>query len=202
MGSPLKLIVGLGNPGEKYADTRHNAGAWFVARLAGEYGASFKPEKKFFGDVAVARPAGQEIRLMLPSTYMNESGKAVGAIARFFKIDPTEMLIAHDELDLDMGVIRFKSGGGLAGHNGLRDISAALGGSQDFARLRIGVGHPGNRTQVTGHVLGKTPKADRERIDACIDEAVRHMPDALAGEWEHAMNALNGFRVGGQEPEE
>lgn len=197
MGSPLKLIAGLGNPGEKYADTRHNAGAWFVAEVARAYGATFKNESKFFGDVASVVIGGQELRLLLPSTYMNESGRSVGAIARFFKIEPAEMMIAHDELDLAMGLIRFKFGGGLAGHNGLRDITAALGGSQDYGRLRIGVGHPGDKSQVTGHVLGKTPKRDRQIIDDCIDEALRHLGTAVAGDWEGAMNALNGFRAAG-----
>lgn len=196
MGRPLKLIAGLGNPGAKYADTRHNAGAWFVVRVADAYGATFKEEKKFFGSLASASIGGSEVKLLLPSTYMNESGKSVGAIARFYKIEPGEILIAHDELDLAMGVARFKHGGGLAGHNGLRDISASLGGSQDFGRLRIGVGHPGDKSSVTGHVLGKTPKRDREAIEACIEEALRHLPLAVEGDWNGAMNALNGFRAG------
>ncbi|MEX2328072.1 MAG: aminoacyl-tRNA hydrolase, partial [Pseudomonadales bacterium] len=150
MSRPLKLIVGLGNPGAQYADTRHNAGAWFVTRFADLQGASFRAEKKFFGMIATTVAHGQELRLLLPTTYMNDSGKSVGATARFYKIEPEEMLVVHDELDLSMGTIRFKKGGGLAGHNGLRDISAALGGSQAFNRIRIGVGHPGEKSEVTG----------------------------------------------------
>lgn len=193
MSQSLRLIVGLGNPGNEYRDTRHNAGAWFVSRFAEIHGAVFKEERKFFGRIAVATAEGQELRLLLPSTYMNESGKSVGAVAHFFKIAPEEILIVHDELDLATGVIRFKQGGGLAGHNGLRDIAAALGGSQAFNRLRIGVGHPGHKGAVTGHVLGRASQADRTLIETCIEEAMRYMPLAIAGEWEKAMNSLNGF---------
>lgn len=195
MGKPLRLIVGLGNPGERYSDTRHNAGIWFVTRFAKQHGAEFREERKFFGSVAATVAEGQELRLLIPGTYMNESGRSVGAIARFFKIEPEEMLIVHDELDLDIGVVRFKQGGGLAGHNGLRDIAAALGGSQAFNRLRIGVGHPGDKTRVTGHVLGRATAEDKQLIGRCIDEALRFMPLAIMGEWEQAMNNLNGFRA-------
>ena len=124
---------------------------------------------------------------------MNESGKAVGAIANFYKIDPQDILVAHDELDLPSGSIRFKQGGGLAGHNGLRDITRALGGRQDFNRLRIGVGHPGAKTDVIGHVLSTVSPTDEKLIQQCIDEALALMPVAAQGEWEQAMNALNGF---------
>ena len=199
MGKPLKLLAGIGNPGAKYADTRHNAGAWFVDRVAGAYGASFKAESKFFGQVATAQIGSHEVRLLLPSTYMNESGKSVGAVARFYKIEPEEILIAHDELDLATGIVRFKPGGGLAGHNGLRDIAASLGGSQDLGRLRIGVGHPGDKSAVIGHVLSKITRRDREVVDECIEEALRHLPLAVEGDWESAMNALNGFRAAVEE---
>ena len=199
MSPPLRLIVGLGNPGEQYRDTRHNAGAWFVSRFAELHRATFKDEKKFFGRTTTAMVDGRELRLLIPTTYMNESGKCVGAFANFFKIVPEEMLIAHDELDLPTGVVRFKQGGGLAGHNGLRSISAALGGSTAFNRLRIGVGHPGHKTAVTGHVLGRASKDDKSLMDECIDEAIRFMPLAISGEWEKAMNGLNGFNAGGEE---
>ena len=193
MSVPLRLIVGLGNPGEQYARTRHNAGVWFVSRLAEQLGVSFKAEKKCFGRVAVAHIDQQEIRLLIPSTFINESGKAVGAIANFYKIHSEEMLIAHDELDLPTGSIRFKQGGGLAGHNGLRDIARSLGGNQNFNRLRIGVGHPGTKTEVIGHVLSTVTRADEEIIFRCIDAALYQLPQAIKGEWETAMNALNGF---------
>ncbi|HKI73161.1 MAG TPA: aminoacyl-tRNA hydrolase, partial [Pseudomonadales bacterium] len=179
MSHPLRLIVGLGNPGDQYRETRHNAGAWFVGRYAESLGAAFKDEKKFFGRMATATIEGREVRFLLPSTYMNESGKSVGAVANFFKMAPEEILIAHDELDLAIGIVRFKPGGGLAGHNGLRDISASLGGSQAFNRLRIGVGHPGDKSAVIGHVLSKASREDKTIIDACIDEAMRYMPIAV-----------------------
>lgn len=197
MGTALRLIVGLGNPGERYARTPHNAGAWFVARLAEQQGAVFKDEKKFFGRVATVIIEQQEVRLLLPSTYMNESGKAVGALANFYKVLPQEMLIAHDELDLPAGAVRFKQGGGLAGHNGLRDISRALAGARDFNRLRIGVGHPGDKSDVVGHVLSTVSKRDAILIDQCIEEALYFLPLAVRGEWEQAMTGLNGFSAPG-----
>lgn len=195
MSSNLKLIVGLGNPGEQYARTRHNAGVWFVSRFANQQGATFKEEKKFFGRTATTLFESQEMRLLLPTTYMNESGKSVRALAHFFKIPPEQILIVHDELDLPTGVIRYKQGGGLAGHNGLRDITQRLGGNQDFNRLRIGVGHPGQKSDVTGHVLGTVSKKDESTIYQCIDEALRLMPLVVNGEWQKAMNELNGFKV-------
>jgi PTH1 family peptidyl-tRNA hydrolase len=129
---------------------------------------------------------------------MNESGKSVGSLASFFKISADRILIAHDELDLAIGIIRFKQGGGLAGHNGLRDIASSLGGNQDFNRLRIGVGHPGTKHQVTGHVLGKASARDKDVIGQCIDEALECMPLAINGEWEKAMNRLHNFKVGNE----
>ena len=190
----IKLIVGIGNPGEQYARTRHNVGVWFVSRFADQLGVTFKDEKKFFGRTAVTQYESREVRLLLPNTFMNESGKAVGALAHFFKISPRQILIAHDELDLPTGVIRFKQGGGLAGHNGLRDITSCLGGNQDFYRLRIGVGHPGQKSEVTGHVLGKVSKEDETVFFRCIDEAFNYLPLLVNGEFDKAMNGLNGFR--------
>jgi PTH1 family peptidyl-tRNA hydrolase len=188
---PLKMIAGIGNPGAEYANTRHNAGVWFVERLAEKFGASFKPERKFFGRTTLINVNGIEVRLLVPNTYMNESGKSVGALASFFKIAPPEMLIAHDEIDFPSGKIRFKQEGGLAGHNGLRDISSRLAGAKDFNRLRIGVGHPGDRSGVTGHVLGKVSRDDRELIDNCIEEAIATMTGAVTGKWQLAMQQLH-----------
>jgi len=183
--------VGIGNPGKDYADTRHNAGVWLVDELALRYGVSFKAEKKFHGRVATVTLSGREVRLLVPDTYMNQSGKSVAALANFYKIAPQAMLVAHDEIDFPVGKIRFKQGGGLAGHNGLKDISACLAGTKDFNRLRIGVGHPGHQAGVTSHVLGRVSKADRTMIDTCIDEAVRALPDAVSGEWQAAMQRLH-----------
>ena len=188
---PLKLIAGIGNPGAQYAYTRHNAGVWFVERLAEKYGASFKPEKKFIGRTSLINVDGIEVRLLVPDTYMNESGKSIGILANFFKIEPAEILIAHDEIDFPSGKIRFKQEGGLAGHNGLRDISNRLAGATDFNRLRIGVGHPGDRTGVTGHVLGKVSSKDHELIENCIEDAIATIPCAVTGDWQLAMQQLH-----------
>ena len=198
MKAPLKLVVGIGNPGDQYASTRHNAGIWFVERLAQQLGGVFKEEKKFFARIANVNYEGQDLRLLIPTTYMNESGKSVGAFANFFKISPNQILIAHDELDFAICTIRFKQGGGLAGHNGLRDISRSLGGSKDFNRLRVGVGHPGSKEQVTGHVLGRATAEDKDMIGQCIDEALACMPLALQGEWDQAMNRLHNFKIGNE----
>ncbi len=201
MSAPLSLIVGIGNPGSQYAETRHNVGVWFVQRLADRFGGVFREEKKFFGATCSINVADQEVRLLVPSTFMNESGKSVGALVNFYRIPHQRMLVAHDELDLATGVIRIKQGGGLAGHNGLRDISRCLAGSQEYNRLRIGVGHPGMKDAVTGHVLGKASSEDRRIIDACIDEAINVLPLVVEGAWQRAMNELHTFRASSDEGE-
>ena len=195
MPVPLALIVGLGNPGAEYARTRHNAGADFLSVVAAAYSASLRMEARFHGLTARASIAGEEVRLLVPQTWMNLSGKAVGAMVGFFKFTPAQILIAYDELDLPAGEARFKHGGGHGGHNGVRDIVAALGSQADFYRLRIGIGHPGHRDRVTAHVLSRPAMEDRERIDLGIAEALRALPDAVAGNWPIAMNRLNSFKV-------
>ena len=152
----MRLIVGLGNPGAEYAETRHNAGFWLCERLARELGTSFARESRFHGAVAKARVAGADVWLLMPQTFMNRSGQAVRALTQFYRIEPTEMLVLHDELDLPPGQMRLKFGGGLGGHNGLKDITAHLG-TQDYWRLRIGIGHPGDRNEVVDYVL-KPPR--------------------------------------------
>ena len=161
----IKLIVGLANPGAEYAATRHNAGAWFVDLLAERLRAPLREEAKFFG--------GEDVRLLVPTTFMNLSGKAVAAMASFFRINPDEILVAHDELDLPPGVAKFKLGGGHGGHNGLKDIISKLGNNPNFHRLRIGIGHPGDKNKVVGFVLGKPPVSEQKLIDEAIDEAAR-----------------------------
>jgi PTH1 family peptidyl-tRNA hydrolase len=188
---PLKLIAGIGNPGSEYTNTRHNAGVWFVERLAEKFDTSFKSEKKFLGRMSSVFIDGLEVRLLIPDTYMNESGRSVAALAKFFKIEPTTILVAHDEIDFPSGKIRFKQDGGLAGHNGLRDISSRLAGATNFNRLRIGVGHPGDRGGVTSHVLGKVSRKDRDLIDNCIEDAIDATPCAVAGDWQSAMQQLH-----------
>jgi PTH1 family peptidyl-tRNA hydrolase len=189
----IKLIVGLGNPGSEYRGTRHNAGALFVEEVARRCGATLQAETRFHGLAGRVTLAGHDLRLLIPTTFMNRSGVAVAAMAGFFKIAPAGILIAHDELDIPPGCARFKQGGGHGGHNGLRDIIPALGNSQEFHRLRIGIGHPGHASRVTGYVLSAPSPADRERIDACIDEAIAALPLLLAGDNTKAMTRLHSF---------
>lgn len=190
MPGRVQLIVGLGNPGREYEDTRHNAGFWFVDEVARQQGASFKPEKKFHGESARCRIDGEEIWLLKPQTYMNLSGQSVQALANFYKISLESILVVHDELDLDAGVARLKEGGGHGGHNGLRDIIQKMGGNK-FLRLRIGIGHPGDKSRVTGHVLNKVSQDDRIDIERAIDNAIRELPMVIAGDLAKAMNHLH-----------
>jgi PTH1 family peptidyl-tRNA hydrolase len=193
--SAIKLIVGLGNPGREYEQTRHNAGALFVEELARQNGASLVPDNKYFGLTARVTVSGHDIRLLIPTTFMNRSGQAVAALANFFKINPEEILVAHDELDIDPGTARFKQGGGHGGHNGLRDIIAKLGNNKNFHRLRIGIGHPGSADKVTGWVLNKAPATEYRQMEDAIDESLRALPDALTGDWAKAMNYLHSFKA-------
>ncbi|GAB3372259.1 aminoacyl-tRNA hydrolase [Spongiibacter taiwanensis] len=192
----IKLIVGLANPGQQYQDTRHNAGAWLVQELARQHSVSLSGEARFFGDTARLTFYGHDLRLLIPSTFMNRSGQAIAAMANFFKIPPEAILIVHDELDLPPGSARFKKGGGHGGHNGLRDSIAQLGNNSNFQRLRIGIGHPGSAAQVTNYVLGKPSADDRVSIDACIEEAIRCLPDAIKGDMAKAMNQLHSYKQG------
>ncbi len=191
----LRLIVGLGNPGPEYASTRHNAGQWFVERLADKYGIRLGPEPKYFGISGRGTVNGEDIRLLIPTTFMNRSGQSVGAIATFFKILPTEILVAHDELDLPPGTVRLKTGGGHGGHNGLRDIIPALANQNGFHRLRVGIGHPGDAKQVSNYVLGKAPSAEQDKIEAALDAAEALSDDLIAGNLAAVMNKLNGFKA-------
>lgn len=188
---PIRLIVGLGNPGADYAATRHNAGFWFVDRLAERYGGVFRSDAKFHGAVCRVVVDGRECWLLKPSTFMNRSGQSVSAFSRYYKIDQGEMLVAHDELDMAPGVVRLKRGGGHAGHNGLRDIIKAAGG-REFWRLRIGIDHPGDARQVVNYVLGRPSRQDEEAIIRGLDDAERVLPDLVAGEYQKAMNRLHG----------
>lgn len=188
---PLQLIVGLGNPGSDYDRTRHNAGADLVTELARQTGASLVPENRFYGLTARTTYQGRDLRLLIPTTFMNRSGQAVGALATFFKIPPDAILVVHDELDLAPGIARLKHSGGHGGHNGLRDIIAALGNNRDFARLRIGIGHPGNAAQVANFVLKRAPSSEQTLIDDAIDRAIGILPFAVKGDWSNAMKTLH-----------
>lgn len=189
----IKLIVGLGNPGSDYRGTRHNAGADLVEALSNQCNSTLQSEKKYHGFSSRITLAGHDLRLLIPSTYMNRSGQSVAAIATFFKIRPEEILIAHDELDIPAGQARIKQAGGHGGHNGLRDIIPALANSNAFYRLRIGIGHPGHATRVSGWVLGRPSDEDRKRINQCIDEAIATLPLLLDGDKTRAMTRLHSF---------
>ncbi len=183
-----KLIVGLGNPGDEYAQTRHNAGFWFCERLATDLGAGFSKEARFHGFAANARAAG--VWLLMPQTYMNRSGQAVAALARFYRITPAEILVVHDELDIPPGQLRLKFGGGLGGHNGLKDITAHLG-TQDYWRLRIGIGHPGDRNEVANFVLKPPRREEQTLIDESIDRALAAWPLMAKADWNGATKQVN-----------
>ena len=191
MDTPVELIVGLGNPGPDYERTRHNAGADLVLELAKSLHVDLKHESKFFGDTARVTLDGNDVRLLIPSTFMNLSGKSISALANFYQIAPEAILVVHDELDKPPGEARFKKGGGHGGHNGLRDTIKCLGNNREFARLRIGIGHPGNAKQVADYVLKKASPNDQQLIANSIDDALRALPLAVAGEWEKAMLKLH-----------
>jgi PTH1 family peptidyl-tRNA hydrolase len=169
----IKLVAGLGNPGPEYSKTRHNAGVWFVEELAQRNNISLRPEKKYSGLYGKGLIGNELVHLLIPTTFMNLSGQAVAPLANFFRINVDNILIAHDELDMLPGSVKIKQGGGHGGHNGLKDIIARMTNNRDFYRLRIGIGHPGHRDKVTGHVLGKAPKNEQLLIEQAIDEATR-----------------------------
>jgi PTH1 family peptidyl-tRNA hydrolase len=193
LSSCVQLIVGLGNPGPKYEQTRHNVGFVFVDELARSKGASWKLENKFHGEVSKLLLAGKEVWLLKPNTFMNLSGKAVAAMARFYKIAPESILVVHDELDIPPGQLRLKQGGGHGGHNGLRDIVAQMG-SKEFLRLRVGIGHPGNSRDVSNYVLGKAPQTEQQLINSAVDEALRTMSQIMEGDLQPAMNRLHSIK--------
>lgn len=188
---PIKLIIGLQNPGLQYAETRHNVGGWFINALAQAYKASFKVEKKFYGELATIHLNDLSCKLFLPLTYMNESGRPIRSILQFYQIKPEEILIAHDDLDLEPGRAKLKTGGGHGGHNGLKDVISHLN-STNFHRLRIGIGHPGHKELVLNYVLGKPKKDDKQKILEAITRAIILMPIAISGDMQMAMNDLNG----------
>ena len=194
MSNSIKLLVGLANPGPEYAKTRHNAGAWYIEELARSHNTPLKAESKFFGLTARITLQGHDVRLLIPTTFMNRSGQAVAAMANFYRVEPEQILVAHDELDLDPGIAKFKQGGGHGGHNGLRDIISKLGNNKNFHRLRVGIGHPGHKSQVTGFVLGKPQQAEQQQIDAVIDEAVRSTELIYTKDMLAAMNRLHTFK--------
>jgi len=190
--SKISLIVGLGNPGTEYAQTRHNAGFWFVQRLAEQYGIQLKADPKYKGISGRGNIEGQDVRLLLPTTFMNLSGQSVVPFAKFYQIAPEAILIAHDELDMNPGVIRLKTGGGHGGHNGLKDIVPHIG--SNFHRLRIGIGHPGSKERVSGHVLSKAPSSEQNLMDDAIAHALSRIELLVNGDTQQAMNQINAYK--------
>ncbi len=189
----IRLVVGLGNPGPKYQDTRHNTGFWFVDLLSRRHGGRLLNESKFHGLLDRLRIGGFDVRLLQPLTFMNRSGQSVSALARYLDIAADEILVVHDELDLPPGQVRLKQGGGHAGHNGLRDIMSALG-SRDFWRLRVGIDHPGDRSQVVDYVLHQPGRDEARAIEDSLEEAADVLPEILAGHFGQVMNRLHSIR--------
>ncbi len=184
------MVAGLGNPGPGYEQTRHNAGFWFADELARRCGERFRLETRFHGELCRVQVGLHPVWLLKPQTFMNRSGRALGAIANFYKFAPESVLVVHDELDLPPGTVRFKLGGGHAGNNGLRDIHAHLG-SSDYRRVRLGIGRPEASRDVIGYVLQKPSKVDRKLIEDAIDQAIDVLPRIVSGEFGAAMNALH-----------
>lgn len=188
--SKIQLIAGLGNPGSKYEGNRHNVGFWFVDELARAKGCSLRHESKFQGEVGKVSIDGQSVWLIKPMTFMNLSGQSVSGLANYYKLSVDNLLVVHDELDLDPGTVRLKQGGGHGGHNGLRDIISHFG-SKDFYRLRIGIGHPGSAAEVSNYVLSNPSGSDRRLLDDAIADCMPVLPQIVDGEMQKAMNHLH-----------
>ena len=190
MAHGISLIVGLGNPGAEYAETRHNVGFRFLDMLLDTTGGKLRAESRFTANVGKIAITGKNVWLLEPQTFMNASGGSVLRFAHYYKIPVAEILVVHDDLDLPPGTARLKVGGGDGGHNGLSDVTEKLG-SSDYVRLRIGIGHPGNTAQVVSYVLKKAPPAEQILIDAAIQNAKAHVPDMVHGEFQKVMNSLH-----------
>ena len=191
MDKIVQSIVGLGNPGQQYEQTRHNAGASLISILSQEYDSDLKLEEKFFGFTARVKIDIQDVRLLIPNTYMNLSGKSIATFAKFYQINPENILIVHDDIDLPPGVSKYKIGGGHGGHNGLKDTIRALGNNSNFARLRIGVGRPSESDEVVNFVLKKAPQNEQRLINESIVNCISTIPLAVMGKWNEAMKNLH-----------
>ena len=194
-GNAIRLIAGLGNPGQQYARTRHNAGFWLLDRIAESYRVAFRAEAKYKGELAKTVIAEHEVWLLKPMTFMNRSGESIAPLAKFYKIPPQSILVAHDELDLPAGAVRLKRGGGHGGHNGLRHTIRWLGGG-DFARLRLGIGHPGFAPEVVSYVLRSAPAGEQRLLEEAIDAVLAELPRIVAGDWEKVMTTLHSRKPG------
>lgn len=193
--SAVQLIVGLGNPGPEYEQTRHNAGALFIESIAEKYNTPLILERKYYGLVGHFNISNQDIKLLIPTTYMNRSGQSVAALANFFRIPMHAILVAHDELDIPPGVAKLKQGGGHGGHNGLRDIIAQCSNQNNFYRLRLGIGHPGDKSLVSNFVLSKAPPKERELLATSIEHSLEVLPDIISGNWDKAMQQLHSQKA-------
>lgn len=191
MDKIVQLIVGLGNPGQQYEQTRHNAGASFISILSQQYASDLKLEERFFGFIARVKVDIQDVRLLIPNTYMNLSGKSIAAFTKFYQINPENILIVHDDIDLPPGISKYKIGGGHGGHNGLKDTIRALGNNSNFARLRIGVGRPSESDEVVNFVLKKAPQNEQRLIHKSIISCISTIPLAVMGKWNEAMKDLH-----------
>ena len=191
MDKIVQLIVGLGNPGQQYEQTRHNAGASLISILSQQYVSDLKLEERFFGFIARVKVDIQDVRLLIPNTYMNLSGKSIAAFAKFYQISPENILVVHDDIDLAPGISKYKIGGGHGGHNGLKDTIRALGNNSNFARLRIGVGHPGESDEVVNFVLKKASQNEQKLINESIINCISTIPLAVTGKWNEAMKDLH-----------
>ena len=191
MDKIVQLIVGLGNPGQQYEQTRHNAGASFISILSQQYASDLKLEERFFGFIARVKVDIQDVRLLIPNTYMNLSGKSIAAFTKFYQINPENVLIVHDDIDLPPGISKYKIGGGHGGHNGLKDTIRALGNNSNFARLRIGVGRPSESDEVVNFVLKKAPQNEQRLIHKSIISCISTIPLAVMGKWNEAMKDLH-----------
>lgn len=192
--SAIRLIVGLGNPGPEYKQSRHNAGAQFVENLASRFNIPLKFDAKFFGFIGRGNIAGQDLRLLIPTTFMNLSGKSVAAICQFYKIGIDEILVAYDELDFEPGIAKFKLGGS-SSQNGIKDIVSKLANQRNFLRLRIGIGHPGHKSMVSSYVLSKAAPTDYAKIEEAIDEATRCIPIIYEQDLSKAQQRLHSFKA-------
>lgn len=190
----IQLIVGLGNPGERYAHTRHNIGFWFVDEILTKYAARLKHEKKFQGELAKVDIAGHVIWLLKPQTFMNLSGDSVAAVCRFYRIEPTQCLVVHDDLAIPLGEVRVKRDGGHAGHNGIRHIIEHMG--NEFMRVRMGISHPGEKDRVTFHVLNAPSLEEQQQLMGAVKETIECLPMMLEGEWEKVMHQLHSRKAG------
>lgn len=201
MSAPIEVIAGLGNPGGEYQDTRHNAGFWLLDDLARQLGVEFRAERRFHAETARADLDGHPCHLLKPVTFMNRSGQAVAALARYYRVPLERILVVHDEIDLPPGIARLKRGGGHGGHNGLRDIIEVFGGAADFLRLRLGVGRPARSDDVVNYVLHAPSVTDRALIRTAIDDAIAVLPLVVSGESGRAMNRLHRRRDDNAKPE-